>query len=307
MFKFNIHNYEELILSAGGIRGCYHIGVLEEINKIFKINKFKYYTGCSIGSLLCSLIVIGYSFKEIKDIAINFVWDKFIDLKMMNFIEKKGFDDGFRLNLLIKAFFIQKNIPINITFKELYEKTNKILTITTMNISTEKVEYHNMINTPNMHVILSLRMSLNIPLIFAPIIYNNNLYIDGATIDPYPYYGINIDKSKKLGIFLLEDHMFEKEMNIIPPKEFDLFSYIFRIIQIVWKKQVTRNLKNKIPLNTIRLLDNKTKGHELSLNKDTKIKMYEYGKIIGKKYFTKKNILQKKKLLLFKYFNLWKK
>lgn len=308
MFNFNQFKYEELILSSGGIRGCYHIGVLEEVNKIFPIQKFKYYTGCSIGSLINLLIILGYTFEEIKEISINLVWDSFLDLKMMNFIEKKGFDDGYHLNLLLKAFFIQKNISPNITYHELFEKTGKILTSVTMNITTQKIEHHNIYNTPNMQILISLRMSMNIPFIFAPINYNNNFYVDGAILDPYPYYIIKIDKKKKLGIFLVEDNMFDKlaprleETN----KELDMFEYIFRILQIVWKKQVVKTLKNKIPLNTIKLLDNKTKGFEVNLNKEAKIRMYEYGKKIGLKYFRKKILKQKKKLLLFKYFHFLK-
>ncbi len=310
MFNFNNFIYDELILSSGGIRGCYHVGAIEEINKIYPINKFKYYTGCSIGCLVNTLIVIGYTVEEIKQISIDLVWDKFIELKMMNLIEKKGFDEGTKFNLLLKAFFLQKNVQPNITFKELYERTKKILTFAVMNITTQKIEYHNVFETPNLSIILSLRMTMNIPFLFAPIKYNHNLYIDGGTLDPYPYYAIKIDKRRKLGVFLIEDNMFEKDeienKEKITKKEIDLVEYIFTIVQTVWKKQVVRTLNHKIPINTIEIFDAKTKGFEVNLNKDVKNKMYEFGKNISKKYFIKKKIKQKKKLLLFKYFKLWK-
>ncbi len=307
MFHFNNFIFDELILSSGGIRGCYHVGVIEEINKIYPIHKFKYYTGSSIGCLINTLIVIGYTIEDIKEISINLVWDTFVELKMMNLIEKKGFDEGTKFSLLLKAFFLQKNLQSNITFKELYEKTKKVLTFAVMNITKQQIEYHNVFETPNLSVILSLRMTMNIPFLFTPIKYNQNLYIDGATLEPYPYYVIKIDKKRKLGVFLIEDNMFEKDNNEnMNKKEIDLIEYIFTIVQTIWKKQVVRTLNYKIPLNTIQVLDIKTKGFEVNLNKEVKNKMYEYGKDIAKKYFQKKILKKKKKLLLFKYFNLFK-
>ncbi len=307
MFHFNNFIFDELILSSGGIRGCYHVGVIEEINKIYPIHKFKYYTGSSIGCLINTLIVIGYTIEDIKEISINLVWDSFVELKMMNLIEKKGFDEGTKFSLLLKAFFLQKNLQSNITFKELYEKTKKVLTFAVMNITKQQIEYHNVFETPNLSVILSLRMTMNIPFLFTPIKYNQNLYIDGATLEPYPYYVIKIDIKRKLGVFLIEDNMFEKDNNEnMNKKEIDLIEYIFTIVQTIWKKQVVRTLNYKIPLNTIQVLDIKTKGFEVNLNKEVKNKMYEYGKNIAKKYFRKKILKKKKKLLLFKYFNLFK-
>ena len=58
--------------------------------------------------------------------------------------------------------FITKNIDQNITFKQLYDLTNKILTVNTVNQTLNRIEYLNYENTPNMSVVDGILMSLNI-------------------------------------------------------------------------------------------------------------------------------------------------
>lgn len=155
------------------------------------------------------LLVIGYTLDEINKIVFNIDFAKFQDLKLSNFIDKCGMDDGSKMHNLLKATLLNKDIDILITFKELYEMTNKTLTFTVTNITDGLSEYHNYINTPDYSVLLSLRMSINVPMVFTPIIFKNNYYVDGALLDPFPYlYNKNVPLSKKCGLCLLDQHEF---------------------------------------------------------------------------------------------------
>lgn len=305
-FKFNTNIYNELILSSGGIRGIYHLTMLEELSKYNNIYNFKYYTGCSVGSYICVLVLLGYSLEDIKKIAIDIDYMKFIDLKLLNLLSLKGFDAGYGIHNFLKALFLQKNISPNITFQDFYNLNKKNLTITVLNITTKNIEHHNYINTPNISVVLSLRMSMCVPFLFSPIQYNNNEYIDGALLEPYPYY-YNKD-TKKIGVFLDDDDIFgknieeEKSTNIYG----DTLNYMFNLVYLVWENQIINRLNKKLPKNTVRILD-KVKGVNFNLNKEAKMRMYEKGKRECSKFMKNKFKRQNKKLLLFKYFCLWRR
>ena len=168
------NNLDEIIISSGGYKGISLIGALDNFNNYYPLNKLKYYTGCSYGALVSFLLIIGYTIKELYEINININFNIFQDLKLINLIENYGLDEGLKFTNFLKALIINKNYDSSITYKELFFITNKILTIVTVNITKGICEYHNYINTPDMSILLSLRMSSNIPIVFTPIKYNNN-------------------------------------------------------------------------------------------------------------------------------------
>ena len=135
----------------------------------------------------------------------------------MNIINYGGFVETSHIRNLLKSIFLTKDIDQYITFNELYKLTNKIFTINSVNQTLNRVEYFNYINTPNMKVIDGLLMSINIPLICTPILYNNNKYYDGAILDPYPYYYHK--NTNKLGIMIyskdIQNFIISEENSII--------------------------------------------------------------------------------------------
>ena len=196
--------YEELIIGSGGLSGLSYLGALEILDTFYPLKNFKYLTGCSAGSLICSLLNIDYTINEMKDIVKNINFIDFFEMKLSNLLSNGGFVDTYNLKKLFKSMFITKNIDQNITFKQLYDLTNKILTVNTVNQTLNRIEYLNYENTPNMSVVDGILMSLNIPLICSPINYNNNIYYDGAILDPYPYDYIR--NTKKLGLIVFTEY-----------------------------------------------------------------------------------------------------
>lgn len=130
----------------------------------------------------------------------------------------------------------KKNIKENITFKELYELTNKELIISVSNINDKKVEYFNYKNYPNFEVLLSLRMSFSIPFIFSPVIYNNKYYIDGSCLDDLICNKENNDNC--LYLYINNDN----EIN-------NITSYFSNIINTLIYKKNINECKNLIIFN----------------------------------------------------------
>lgn len=300
--------YNELIISSGGNKGVALVGALNELNKFYPIHKIKYYTGCSIGSVICLLLNIGYSLNELNDILFNINFGKFQDLKLLNLIQKCGLDEGIKITNFLKAIIINKKYNSNITFKELFEKTDKILTITVVNITKGITEYHNVNNTPDLSILLSLRMSTNIPIVFSPIMYNNNYYLDGAILDPFPYfYNKN---TKKIGLWLFEKYEFDFIKNIDVNFISELnnsVSYIFDILKIIHVNYIKQYYK-KIPKNVI-YIDFDLKGssfENFEITLEDRIKMYKIGANKCSIFLKKKYKYKRKRYLSIKYWNIWR-
>jgi predicted acylesterase/phospholipase RssA len=312
--------YKEIIISSGGIKGISLIGALTELDKYYSVDNFKYYTGCSYGAILCLLLNIGYSINEIKSIIFNLELEDYQDLKFFNLIDKCGLDEGIKYSNFLKAIIINKDIDFNITFKELYELTEKTLTICVANITNGLSEYNNYINTPDMSILLSIRMSTNIPILFPPIQYNNFYYVDGALLDPFPYlYLKNIKLDEKIGICLFDEYEFKfmknnnnnNNINFVSDTSNSLH-YIVNLIKIIHINYLKLNYK-KIYKNVI-YIDyniNKTMFKDINLTKNEKNKMFNIGVKKAKIFINRKiNKCFKifiNKVFLNKYFNIWKK
>lgn len=297
--------YDEIIISGGGMNGITLIGAIYEFLKIYPIKNIKYLTGCSVGGILCMLLNIGYTTEEIRDIFLGIDFSYFQEIKIVNFINHLGLDNADKLKNLFKACFLNKNISPNITFQELFEKTNKILTVNSVNYTNGSIEYFNKDLSPDLSVIMGIRMSMSIPLLFTPIEYKGNLYIDGALLEPYPY--LFNKNTKKMGFYYINENelsLFKKELPIFPKN--DLFQFILNIVSILWIRQFKSMIKKKnFKKNTI-LLNNSFSSFDFSLGQEIKNKMFHYGSDKFKKIYKKKFKKENDKFLLKKYFYLLK-
>ena len=223
-----------LCIGSGGFRGISFLSALlylEKQNNI-NINKINTYSCVSVGCFIGILLIVGYKLNEIYEIIketekykpeINF------DLMFDNY----GFDNGQKLMLYLKDTLLKKIDNPNISFLELYELTKKEIYIATTNFSQNKEEIFNHKDTPNVPVILAIRMSMSIPLIYTPILYENNYYVDGAltnsiyipeNCEPKNTLLIYLDKYKPSpitsikdilfgSIFILSDQLIKKDIN----------------------------------------------------------------------------------------------
>ena len=182
-------DYDTLCLGSGGMFGISYIGVIDYLIKeeIINLDKIKNYAGTSVGTIILFFIIMGYSMKELNDIVIYFNFNKLdIDCNLDDIFNNYGMNDGIKIIYLLK-FFLKKKMNIDdITFIELYEKYNKKFIIIGTNFSKGEETVFNYINTPNLSIITAIRISISIPFIFTPYLYNNEYYVDGGLTNMFP-------------------------------------------------------------------------------------------------------------------------
>ena len=198
----NPNNIDTLVLSGGGAKGIYFIGILKKLEDLNIIKNINTFSGTSIGAFFSALFSIGYTSKELYDFIILLKISKIKKMSVNNFFQFFGIDDGNNLEIILENMFELKGFNKNTTFLELFNKTKKELIITGVCINEKKCHYFSYKNYPNMPIIKAVRISCSVPIYFNPVKYDNKLWVDGAVIDNFPIGIFRHKLSKTLGIYL---------------------------------------------------------------------------------------------------------
>lgn len=218
-----INDNKVLILSGGGVKGIAYVGAFRALEEMGYMSKFKTYAGTSVGALMLALLNVGYTSDELYRFIKSFNMQNMKDISFMN-LQLFGLDKGDKLTYVLNKLITAKKFNPNITLKELHNKTDKTLILTTTCLNTLKVEYLSWETYPELPLLKAIRMSISVPWFYTPVSHNGLLYIDGGCIDNYP---INLFKDRLndiVGIYLVET---VDQTDYIG----DLETYTMRVIQ----------------------------------------------------------------------------
>ena len=209
---------EHLVMSGAGTNGLVQLGLLDYLldNEYFVLSNIKSIYGTSAGAIISILLLIGVSVSEIKDYIIQRPWEKFFDISF----QEKGIFQSTYLYDMVKPFMLAYDIPDTYTLLELYEKSGIDLHIFTTKINGLVCVDLNHITYPTVTLSEAIMMTASVPVIFTPIKYNNEYYIDGGLINNCPLQSIQnenynpdsiliIDISQQCPVYSEESTMFD--------------------------------------------------------------------------------------------------
>lgn len=281
-------NYDTLFLTPGGINGYLLLGSIHVLEKLNIFDSFKRYIGISVGSIISFLLILKYKSNEIfKILASENIEDIYFNSEfdnhnvILNLIKHFGMSNATGIDKLFCLFLKERQLNLNITFKELYEYNNIEFIVIASNITKSKLEYFSYKLTPNVSVLLAVKGSSAIPIIFNPIKYNNSLLVDGGFYNNFPNKYIT---NKTLTIRLKN----KKNSNAN-----DVLSYIKLLFNSLSEQIITDN-----KYHTIELLCDES-GVNFNINNHYKNNLYNCGIIEAQKFL-------KWKFFLLKIFNTWK-
>ena len=131
-------------------------------------------------------LILGYKYKEIEEridkLNNNIVFGGKCSLlyTAYNLCVNYGTHNNSALFDYLRNIFIEKEISSDITFEDLYTKTNIDFTVGATNLSHKKLTAFNRTNTPFVSVIRAIMASTCIPFIFKPINIDGTYYVDGG-------------------------------------------------------------------------------------------------------------------------------
>lgn len=219
--------YQQLCISGGGIKGFQILGTLCYIhNNVYDLSKITNFVGTSVGSILCYLLCIGYTPLEIMTKVFNDEnLNKFSKIPdILKFTKEGGCFSFSSIADTLENITLDKIDKFH-TLYSLYNELGKKLTIVTYNFSKKQSEFLTYENNPDLPCLTGLQMSSTIPIVFPPLYYQDNIYIDGGLV-----YNLPIDIiDKELNTITISTNPSE---NIDNNEEFNLFSYILDILLI---------------------------------------------------------------------------
>ena len=241
-----------LVISGGGLKGFTALGALTRLIELEIIVNPDIYCGTSIGSLISLLMIIGFSPRDIYDILYDLEMDKLIVTNIDNIFE----DVHIGLNTIEPIIYIigflmkSKKVKISTTFIDLYKKFNVKFVVTGTCVNDASLHYFSHELTPNMKILDALRISISIPILFKPHIYNGKVWIDGGCMNNYPIELFHDKMLDVIGIYM-DDNYSNYE--------------IFEDIQ-TYVKQIMNSFLRGLSLNKVEFYKNNTVEIKCNVN-----------------------------------------
>lgn len=210
-------NIKNLVFSGSGSKIFMHLGFvqyLEEHNMISEVDTF---IGTSGGAIVASLLSIGYGISTLTELFLQLNYDQLEKIdsdSILNFFENYGIDSGENMERALRIMFKNKLGTPHITFKELYNKNQTTLVICATNLQRHTEVFFDYKNYGDLDIIDAILMSIAIPFLFTPRLYNDELYVDGGILCNYPIEYIeksSLNKDETLGIAIIPEYEMCKE------------------------------------------------------------------------------------------------
>jgi predicted acylesterase/phospholipase RssA len=181
-----------LVLGSGGMKGFQILGALHILDMAGYLSQIEGYSGSSVGALISLLLVCGYKPYQIISLAastsifadfagVTSLAARLTEMKTMYGITSTTFIRE-KLEEAVKVKY--GRVP---TLQELYLITGLEFWTVSYDLDRERADYISRATYPEMDAVTAVLLSINIPLIFYRLTFQERTYIDGAFCDPLPF------------------------------------------------------------------------------------------------------------------------
>jgi NTE family protein len=182
---------ENLAFCGGGVKIIAEVGACEVLEQKGILKQLKRVGGTSAGAIISTLIALGYTVTEMKQMVYDLDFKKFEDGgigEKLNVLRDYGINKGEYFLHFIQDKIVAKTGSKYTTFAGLYAKGFKDLNVFACNLNTGQLKCFSLHTTPNVAVCDAVRCSMSIPLFFEPHYLPNDetIYVDGGVAFNYP-------------------------------------------------------------------------------------------------------------------------
>ena len=180
------------------MRGLASLGALKYLETRTELCKFHTFIGSSIGSVICSFLNIKVPIDEIYTFFLSLNPENVAKFHISKITTQFGLDSGINFVWLVKQVLVKHGYDENVTFADLFEKTEKKLVITGTNVNTHSIEYFDYESSPRLRIVDAIRISISVPFIFTAPLYKGCYYVDGGVLDNFPLHLTNNENHKEV-------------------------------------------------------------------------------------------------------------
>lgn len=278
------------VFEGGGIKGIGLIGAvccLEE-----KGYEWQRCAGTSAGSIIASLLAVGYTGKELKEIMMNYDCKNYLDkykIEAFSFIEKST------------SLFINKGIysgnPVEDFVRSLIEKKGKtkfkdvsVNGKSRLKIIASDITKKNMLILPDdiskygidpmeFEIAKAVRMSIGIPLYFRPVKLSYNkeysFIVDGGLLSNYPIWIFDVEGTPRWPTFGLKLSGTSSKNSLIT--KIDFGTYLLDIVNTTIDRNEEIYVRDKDAIRSIFIPTLGISSTEFDITKEKKLQLFESG------------------------------
>lgn len=298
-------DYNSLVFSGGSIKGVSYCGALKVLEKYGILKNIINYAGTSAGSIVASLLAIGYSPDELNKIMMEMEMRKIFDDKIgfirdtFNLMSDYGICEGeYICNFLQNLIEIKTGNP-EYTIQDLYDDRGITLVIVGTDVTNQESMYFcpNSDNKlfSNISIKDAIRISMSIPFVFEPIIFNGSYCVDGGVLDNYPLHAFDgkspSDPNAKYGFCAPNPHVLGLQINADDGKN-EINSCPKYMESFVSTFLAENERRDNIPINMMRTIRIVTPNYPITyfdLSTEEKEKLVRIGKDATEKFINQKN------------------
>lgn len=236
---------EHLVLSGAGTNGLIQLGLLNHLveKDMFALTNLKSIYATSAGAIISILLLIGVTIPEIKEYIIHRPWEKFF----MFDLQEKGIFQSCYLYDMVKPFMMANDIPDTYTLLDLYNNSGIELHIFTTKINGMVSVDLNHIDFPAITLSDVIKMTASIPIVFPPVYYENEYYMDGGILNNCPLQSIQHHAYPKDSILIVDmsqkSVLYTEESSVV-----DFMNILFsNILHVISADQYNKSCKHEYP------------------------------------------------------------
>lgn len=180
----------ELVLSGGGTGGLAMLGALHRLREAGRLTRVTRWVGASVGSIVASLLLSGYTpltvYKVLEGLDFaGFAGDVNGD-SVLGFFDTMGAMEPDGILRLFDVMLRKKGYDDTVTLAEFDARTGHTLVIAGYNVTRGETVAFTAQTHPRMPLRLAVRISISVPMLFRPVMYEGELYVDGAVLEHVP-------------------------------------------------------------------------------------------------------------------------
>lgn len=292
----------DAVFEGGGVKGIGLVGAVCCLED--KGVQWHRFAGSSAGAIIASLLAVGYTGKELKDIMMNLNYIEFLEkkkIKLVSFVTKsssllrnKGIHSGDPIKSFLTSLLAQKG---KVKFKDVSVNGKSILKIIASDI-TQK----NMLILPDdisrygidpmeFEIAEAVRMSISIPFYFKPIKFSYkerySYIVDGGILSNFPIWIFDVDGIPRwptLGFKLVSD-----TISYTDSGKTDFVSFLLDVFNTMIDKNEEVYLKNKDLARTIFIPALGVSTVDFDITKEMKLRIYQSGYKSAEKFLANWN------------------
>lgn len=187
--------FRSIVFSGGATLALSFFGCLQFLEHMGALAGVDTFVGCSAGSLVAFLTVLGFTPREACEyfMQVGVKQHTVTELDVFDAVfgertclESLGLDQGTHWQSFLSDALTSKLGIKDVTFSELAQTTGKVFVVCVTNLTKSRREYLSVDTCPEMSVLLAVRISMAVPLLYAPVLYRGSLYVDGGLLDNLP-------------------------------------------------------------------------------------------------------------------------